>query len=326
VKTGVKAHQLFEDISSDLTQVEAGLLRVVSPQQEILTQIGGHLLQAGGKRMRPALFLLTAKTQEYNMERLLPVAVSLELIHMATLVHDDVIDEAKTRRGYPTASAKWGNLTAVLAGDFLFAQAFTAIAHIADSRVIGAMSQVVSSMCEGEIIQISSTYDVRQTEGAYLIRIQKKTADFIACACELGSYMAGASTAVVDSMKDYGHCLGMAFQITDDILDIIGTEEQIGKPAGNDLKQGMMTLPIIYALHNAPNRDILCRIIEKKDMRPEDVATGLEIIRSTDAIKYAYGLVDRYISRAKERVTVIEDLNLRENFHRIADFVGQRSY
>lgn len=318
--------QLFDEISTDLTQVEAGLLRVVSAQAQTLTNIGTHLLKAGGKRLRPALFLLVAKTHEYDFARMMPVAVALELIHMATLVHDDVIDEAQTRRGYITANTKWGNLTAVLAGDFLFAQAFASIAHYADPRIFGALSQLVSCMCEGEIIQIANTYNINQTEGDYLARIQKKTADFISGACELGSYMSGAPDTVVQALRDYGHCLGMAFQITDDILDIVADEVQIGKPAGNDLKQGIMTLPIIYALHNSPDKDVLRGIIEKRELRAEDVALGLEIIRATDAVEYSYGLVNRYIQRSKERITVVGDPALRDSFSRIADFVGQRTY
>jgi heptaprenyl diphosphate synthase len=322
----VKAHQLFDDISSDLTQVEAGLLRIVSAQEKALTQIGTHLLQAGGKRLRPALFLLTAKVHDYNLGKLLPVAVSLELIHMATLVHDDVIDEAGTRRGYPTANAKWGNSTAVLAGDFLFAQAFASIAHIADARILKAMSHILCSMTEGEIVQNINTFNIKQTEGDYLARIQKKTADFLTCACELGSYMSGAPEHVIASLKDYGHCLGMAFQITDDILDIMQTDEQIGKPAGNDLKQGIMTLPIIYALHNSPERESLSSIVETRSLTPEDVERGLAIIRATDAVDYCYGMVNRYIARAKERVSVVSDPGIRDTLERIADFVGKRNY
>lgn len=322
----MKAHQLFDEISADLHKVEADLLRVVSAQGKMLTDINTHLLRAGGKRIRPALFLLTAKTREYNLDRLLPVAVSLELIHMASLVHDDVIDEARTRRGEKTANAKWGNLTAVLAGDFLFAQSFASIAHVSDSRIINTMSGLVSCMCEGEIIQILQVFDTTQTEEDYLSRIQKKTANFLACACELGSYMANADEKVVAGMKDFGHCIGMAFQITDDILDVVADDKQIGKPAGNDLRQGIMTLPIIYALHNSPDGDELRAIIEQRSLTSADVGRGLSIIKTANAIEYAYGLADGYLQRAKERAVVIEDDVIRESLVRIADFIGQREY
>jgi len=321
----VKA-QLFNEISMDLTRVEADLLQVVSTQDQTLADIGTHLLKAGGKRLRPALFLLAAKTHTYDFTRLLPVAVALELIHMATLVHDDVIDEAQTRRGFTTANTKWGNLTAVLAGDCLFAQSFATISHIADPRIIGTLSQLVSYMCAGEIIQTANTYNVFQTEEDYLARIEKKTANFIAGACELGTYMSAAPETFINAMRDYGHCLGMAFQITDDILDVVASDAQIGKTAGNDLKQGIMTLPIIYALHNSPDRDELCELIGRREMQALDLVKGLEIIRATDAVDYAYGLVNRYIQRSKERISVVRDHALRDSFSRIADFVGQRTY
>lgn len=326
MKSGVKASQLFEEISADLNQVEAGLLRIVSAEEQTLSGIGTHLIKAGGKRLRPALFLLSAKTRQYELERLLPVAVALELIHMASLVHDDVMDEARTRRGFETANAKWGNLTAVLAGDFLFAQAFTSISHISDSRLIASLSKLVRSMCEGEIMQIMNAFNVEQTEGEYLIRIRKKTADFLACACALGAYMSKADEQIVEAMQDFGHCIGMAFQIKDDILDIVAEDEQIGKPAGNDLKQGIMTMPILYALHNSVNRTQLCSIVERRSLTSEDVVKGLEIIRATDAVEYAYGLADRYIQRAKEKIDILQDCALRESFARVADFVGQRNY
>lgn len=323
----MKEQQLFENISADLAKVEAGLLRVVLPKERTLTGIGTQLLQAGGKRLRPALCLLTAKIATYNLDRLLPVAIALELIHMASLIHDDVIDEACIRRGSKTANAKSGNLMAVLAGDFLFAQAFASIAPLSDSRIINTLSQLVSSMCEGEIIQFMHVYDVSQTEEDYLIRIQKKTADFLGCACELGSYMAQADAKLVENMQEYGFCIGMAFQITDDILDIIADDQQIGKPAGNDLRQGIITLPIIYALANSPEREELRSIIEKKQlMTSDDVSRGLTIIRTTDAVEYAYGLADQYIERAKERLTVIEDRIMRDRFACLADFIGQRNY
>lgn len=322
----MRDHRLFSEISLDLQEVEAGLLKAVSAQEKMLTGIGTHLLRAGGKRLRPALFLLTAKIHEYNLDRLLPVAVSLELIHMASLVHDDVIDEAQTRRGYETANAKWGNTTAVLAGDYLFAQSFASISHIADSRIMNTMSRLVSNMCEGEIMQYTNAFNTAQTEEDYLIRIQKKTADFLSGACELGSYMAQAGARTDDNMKEFGHCIGMAFQITDDILDIMADDGQIGKPAGNDLKQGIMTLPVIYALHNSPDKNELRAIIERRVLTPEDVGKGMKIIRATDAVEYAYNLADKFIQKAKERVTVIQDRALRENFIRIADFTGLRNY
>lgn len=318
--------ELFEDIAADLVQVEATLLRIVSTQEQTLNNIGTHLLVAGGKRLRPGLFLLAAKLHKYNLPYLLPVATALELIHMATLVHDDVIDEAKTRRGYPTANAKWGNTTAVLAGDFLFAQAFSIISHMADSRISGTLSQIVSGMCEGEILQIINTTNIKQTEADYLTRIQKKTADFIAGACELGAYMSGAPDAVVKSMREYGHCIGMAFQITDDILDITAEAAQIGKPAGNDLKQGIMTLPIIYALHNSREKDELCAIIQREERQVQDINRGLDIIRATDAVEYACGLLRRYIQNAKDKIVLIDNLVLRRDFECVADFVSQRNY
>lgn len=322
----MKIQHLFEEISGDLSKVEAGLRQFALSQEKTLTGIGTHLLRAGGKRLRPALFLLSAKTQVYDPERLVPVAVALELIHTASLVHDDVIDEAATRRGRETASAKWGNMVSVLAGDFLFAQAFAAISHIADRRIIAALSQLVSNMCEGEITQFLNIFNPAQTEEEYLLRIQKKTADFLACACDLGSYMADAGEAVIDGLKEYGYCVGMAFQITDDILDVTGDDGELGKPVGNDLRQGIITLPAIYTLRHSPARDELRLMLGRRSLTPGEVSRGLEIIRAAGAVEYAAGLAGQYIRRAKEMINVVQDRALREKFSLIADYVGQRSY
>lgn len=254
------------------------------------------------------------------------MAVAIELIHMATLVHDDVIDSAATRRGRPTANSRWGNHSSVLTGDYLWAKAFSTIASSADKSMLKILTDVISSMCEGEIVQLREAFNPEQDEADYRQRVAQKTADFIAASCELGALSGGLDEADVVQAREYGFALGMAFQITDDILDITASAEQLGKPVGNDLRQGIVTLPTIYALKTSFHRDELRNIIEKQNMSDEDVRRGLEIVHETDAVEYSYQQVSRYLQHARNSLPLTFRAPVREALLAVADFVGLRKY
>lgn len=321
----VKQDSLFALALNELAIVEKELASVIASQEDMVTDIGGHLLRAGGKRLRPALYILCAKSSRAAAVSL-PVAVAIELIHMATLVHDDVIDGAATRRSLPTAHARWGNHVSVLAGDYFFAKAFSLIAASAGAKALTVLTDSICAICEGEISQASDLFNSRQTEADYLSRIGKKTAGFIAASCELGALSAGLPAADVVGLRQYGHAIGMAFQITDDILDVTASTEQIGKPAGNDLRQGVLTLPVIYALANSPQRHELARLIDAKDMSAASVASSIAIVRETDAVEYAYGRVSQYLAEARSVVPASLSADVRSSLIDIADFVGLRKY
>lgn len=326
VITTVK-NSMFDLITKDLEQLEDRLVTVTKSQEELIATISRHLVQAGGKRLRPALYFLAARSGGCNdLQEMLPMAAALELIHMATLVHDDVIDHAATRRGIPTANSLWGGHSSVLTGDYLFARAFSLIANTVDSARLGVLAELICAMSEGEINQSQSAYDALQTEEQYGLRIAQKTADFIAVSCQLGAMSAGLSPQAVADFREYGYSLGMAFQITDDILDMTATSEQLGKPAGHDLRQGMVTLPVIYALRESAAREELATIVVKKEMTDDEAQRGLAIIRDCGAVEYSYRRVDEYLARARGILTPHVSEEFGKTFIEIADFVGKRDY
>lgn len=318
-------NNIFGIVNDDLMAVEEQLYSIIQSPVDLVNDIGRHLVQAGGKRLRPALYLLCARGGVPKQAELTPIAVAIELIHMATLVHDDIIDNAATRRGRPTANARWGNHSSVLTGDYLFAKAFSA-AMVAEKNMLKILTDVICNICEGEIVQLKESFNAEQDEADYRHRIAQKTADFIAASCELGAISGGLDEKSVLQVREYGYALGMAFQITDDILDITASAEQLGKPVGNDLRQGIVTLPVIYALKNSPHSDELRSIIINQNMSDDDVKRGLEIILQTDAVEYSYGQVNTYLQHARNILPVTLNRPVRESLLAVADFVGLRKY
>lgn len=322
-------NSIFGIVQNDLTALEAELLSVIHSPVHLITEISEHLVQAGGKRLRPALYFLCARCgiDHNNPVNIQPLATAIELIHMATLVHDDVIDNSPTRRGIPTANSKWGNQMSVLIGDFLFAKAFSIVASSRVSeRVMQVLTEIICSMAEGEIIQNKDIFNPNQSEMEYLDRIAKKTADFIAASCELGALTAKLSDQDVQAFREYGYSIGMAFQITDDILDITASTEQLGKPAGNDLLQGIVTLPVLYALQHSPDADELTRIVSTRGMEPDMLKRGLSIIHATDAVDYSYRLVNEYLNRARNVLPDGMPSEIKEAFLAVAEFVEMRNF
>ena len=320
-------NSMFDLISKDLEHLESKLLTVTESQEALISEISRHLVEAGGKRLRPALYFLSARSCGCSeIEAMTPMAAALELIHMATLVHDDVIDHAATRRGRPTANSLWGGHSSVLTGDYLFAKAFSLIANTVDSARLSVLADLICAMSEGEINQNQSAFDNLQTEAQYLLRIEQKTADFIAASCRLGAMEAGLNGQAAEDFRSYGYCLGMAFQITDDILDMTADSKQLGKPAGHDLRQGMVTLPVIYALANSAAKAELAEIVVNRAMSDAQAARGIEIIRESGAIEYSYQKVDEYLERARNILSVHVSSEFQNSFREIADFVGKRDH
>lgn len=322
----MKQHAIFELAQTELAAVEQELASIIRSRVDLVTDIGSHLLRAGGKRLRPALYILCAKCGRQNPAGLVSVAAAIELIHMATLVHDDVIDNAATRRGLATANARWGNHVTVLAGDYLFAKAFSLISAHGGSGALQILTETICAICEGEISQARDLFNPRQTMEDYLTRIDNKTAGFIAASCQLGAITAGLPPADVEALRHYGYAIGMAFQITDDLLDVTASSEQIGKPAGNDLRQGVLTLPIIYALQHSPQAGELREIIEARDMTDAHVQKGIAVVHTTDAVEYCYRQVSDYLATARRVLPASLPTEVRRSLWDIADFVGLRKY
>lgn len=319
---------MFDVIKQDLEVLNEGLIEAVSSPVELVNEVGTHLVTAGGKRIRPALCLLAARGgRDFSLDGVLPLAEALELIHTASLVHDDVIDDADTRRGEPTANAKWDNQVAILSGDYIFARAFALVAQGSYGDYVSQrLADLVCNLSVGEIIQDHTVYQAVKDLNNYYSRIQKKTADFLEICCELGALVGGLSKEDAARLAEYGHCIGMAFQITDDVLDIMQTSEQIGKPAGNDIRQGIVTLPVIHALQVSADRDELEKIVTNADMTDEMVARALEIVRATDGVDVAMAKADEYLDRARTVLPESLSAEIKEAFIMVADFIGDRDF
>ena len=322
------SNPMFDVIQSDLEVLNEGLIGAVSSSVELVNEVGTHLVTAGGKRIRPALCLLSARGgDEFSLERVLPLAEALELIHTASLVHDDVIDAADTRRGEPTANAKWDNQIAILGGDYIFARAFGLIAEGGYGDYVSKrLAELVCNLSVGEIIQDHTVYQAVRDLDNYYERIQKKTADFLEICCELGGLVGGMSQENTKKLAEYGHCIGMAFQITDDVLDIMQTSEKIGKPAGNDIRQGIVTLPVIHALNVSEDAEELADIVTNPEMTGQMVERALSIVRATDGVEVAKAKADEYLQRARQVIPEDLPVDIKEAFVQVADFIGDRDF
>jgi len=298
----LKQTKAFDLIRRELTALESCLVHANYSQVELVNDIGSYLLKAGGKRLRPALYFLCARGGCKDLGEIMPIAEAIEMIHMATLVHDDILDNAAVRRGAPSANVLWGDSVAVLSGDYLFAQAFSLVATVSNTQALKVLTHIICEICEGEILQAGDKFNVYTTEEDYLNKTAKKTAGFIAASCRLGAIAAAADTADIDALSEYGYAVGMAFQLMDDILDVTASMEQIGKPVGNDLQQGVITLPVIYALKTSPRRDELKKLIQSCSMSSINVKRGLAIINDTEAVDYSCHQVNQYLKIARDNI------------------------
>ncbi len=317
---------LFKDIFKDLSKVEKELKKYVQTPNKLLTETSGHLLFAGGKRLRPAFALMAGKVYDCSLDRLIPLATALEMIHMATLVHDDVVDKSLTRRGKPTVKAKWGDTISLHTGDYLFAKSLILISDYKDKRIAGTLANVSVQMCQGEIQQLATAFDTKQKIRDYFYRIKRKTALLISASTELGAIAAGAPDSGVRALKFYGHYLGMAFQITDDILDMTADEKKLGKPIGSDLRQGIITMPVIYALHNSKHKDELKNIILDKNKDHEKIKNAVEIVEESGGIDYSFKITRRYIDKAKNELNKLPKNKNSKLLDKISDFIYERTY
>ncbi len=319
--------ELFHDIRDELKAVENGLKEVVQTDSQLLTETSTHLLNAGGKRLRPALVLFSAKFQKFELAKVLPLAVALELIHMASLVHDDVVDASLTRRGKPTVKAIWGNNISTHIGSYLFAKSLTLIAEYKDIPLISeVLSDTSVKMCEGEIQQISFSFDIHQSLKNYFYRIKRKTALLIAASAQLGAVACGAPRRIYLPLRRYGYNIGMAFQITDDILDMVAEQSKLGKPVGGDLRQGIITLPLIYALACCEKRDRLVELVCKVDKNEDEVKEALELVRNCGAIDRSFEVARKFILKSKGELKALPDIPTRKTLSMAADFVGIRKF
>ncbi|MFD0867782.1 geranylgeranyl pyrophosphate synthase [Chlamydia abortus] len=324
----MKIIDIYARIKKDLNYLEKELLKSVHSDHPELRETSSHLLKAGGKRLRPVFVLLAGQFGDYDLDKLKYIAIPMELIHMASLVHDDVIDDADTRRGQLTVKSKWDNRIAMYTGDYIFAKAIGVATQLSNPTIHQIMSKAIVELCIGEMEQIRYFFHTGQTLRNYLLRIKRKTALLIAISCQLGAIASGVPETISNRLYLYGYNVGMAFQIRDDLLDITGTEKELGKPPGSDVKQGNITLPILCALREdklrAPLLEELNRIRAAEGQT--DVSRFLDIVRGSEGVRQAEELASRYIDRAIQALGPLPEIQAKKDLIRVAHFVGNRSY
>lgn len=290
--------QLYQPILHLLQDLEIGLEKALHAEEPFVQNISRHLLNTSGKRIRPALFFLSLNLWKDELQNSIPVAVAIELLHSATLVHDDVVDMSELRRGQPTVNAVWGNQVSVLTGDYLFSRAFSILTEYGDLRLINEMAVLVGKMTEGEIQQQTERFNPDLDQPTYLKRIGKKTAYFFEVCARCGGKVAGANDSAITYLGNYGYHVGLAFQIMDDLLDFFGDEQQTGKPTASDLRQGIVTLPVIHLLSVSPNRRELRKKIAAKEVDDAFVRQICRELEDCHSLEHTRRIAHTFIDEA----------------------------
>lgn len=323
----MKLAEIYLQLKQDIDVIEQELERSVIANSNTLTEASMHILKAGGKRIRPVFVLLGGQFGDYRIEDLKHIAVPLELIHMASLVHDDVIDDADLRRGKQTIKAKWDNRVALYTGDYIFGKAIETAAYFQNPDIHILLANAMMEMCLGEVEQIRDQYNWEQNLRIYLKRIKRKTALLIAVSCKLGAMAANAEPWIQKRLYEFGYNVGMSFQITDDILDFVGTEKQLGKPAGSDLLQGNLTVPALYAMHHHEQiRDLIYSTVNREMNPNTDMSVIIEEIKNSGGIEYSLDLSDRYLKKALKALATLPNIKAKEHFQQIAKYIGKRKF
>ncbi len=317
----------LEAIAVDIAEIERELSRQVGSRIELVDDVCSHTLQAGGKRLRPAFVALAAKAcgTPYDATRVVRLGACMEMIHMATLIHDDVIDRADTRRGKATASAVFGNTAAILSGDVLLARAMTILAQDGDLEIIRLVSSAVVELAEGEVRELETRGRIELTEAEHFEILRMKTASFIECCCRVGAKVASAPVEIEDALGCYGHTIGMAFQVVDDLLDYRGDHAKTGKPVATDYVEGCPTLPLIYLwpLLEANERDQVASAFGHQSA-VDTVPIVVRWMNERGAFTRAEATADRMGSEAVSALSSLPTSSERDLLEAVADFVINR--
>lgn len=318
--------KILAAVSDDLKAIEQALTENLNPYFDLVARVAGHILFAGGKRLRPLLMVLCARLCGYSGPHAIRFATIFEYLHAATLLHDDLVDAADQRRGRQVANRVWDSPTAVLTGDFLLARGLSIAADTGLGEVIRTIAQITENMSQGEIRQLEKKGDITLTEDEYLDVIRCKTAVLFQGACRTGALVAGASSAKIQALSDYGYHLGLAFQMADDLLDYTQDLSSLGKHAGADLREGKLTLPLIHALSRAPTSDRkrMLAILKNPDFSPTEFAALVEMLQRNGGIAYTDESAARQIQTAKAALGPFNNNPTREILMDIADYARVR--
>jgi octaprenyl-diphosphate synthase len=319
------AKEVFDLLRDDLRAIERELGRDAVSNVGAITDIADYLREGGGKRIRPSLLLLAAKAQGYSAQGMIRLGAVVEMVHTATLVHDDIIDGADTRRGRPSANTTWGNAKCVLAGDWLYMQAFRVALEERNFRVLDLLITLTQQMVEGELLQME-TQGKAITEREYTDLIYRKTACLFQVSMRLGSVLAQSTAAMEEEMGEYGRMLGMAFQVVDDVLDLTASEEVLGKPVASDLREGKATLAVIHSLENgtAEDRDAILLVLKDRSFEHVEYAQILEILGRNGSVEYAMAAAFQHAEAARAALTSLPDSEFKRALLWVPDFVVAR--
>jgi octaprenyl-diphosphate synthase len=321
-------HKILARVKSDLEEIEVALEQNLNPYLDLVSQIAGHILFSGGKRLRPLLMVLSARICGYDDDYDKVFSTIFEYLHAATLLHDDLVDEATLRRGKPVANSIWGNPIAVLVGDFLLARSLAIAAETKRPDLIKVVSNITENMSQGEIHQLMRKGHLDLTEAEYMEIIKRKTAVLFQGTCRSGALIADVHLKQVDALSEYGFKLGIAFQMVDDLLDYSRDTAVLGKEVGADLKEGKLTLPVIHSLKSAASNDrtLMENIIKNKNFSINDFEILIKMIDKYGGRTYTQDLATEYVRLAKEGLAVFNHSETKETLLMIADYTLSRKF
>lgn len=316
--------EIYAPVRGDLAKIEDFLKTICKVDFPHLAKLLDYSLTGTGKRIRPILTLLAGKFYDYNLDRLLPMATAVEILHTATLVHDDAVDKSFVRRGRATINSIWGEEQAILLGDYLFAEAGSLTASTGNLRTIKLFAETLKIISWGEISQALNSYNMRLKREEYFDRMAKKTGALFVLSTESGAVLSGAPEESIQLVNDYGYNMGLAFQVVDDILDFIGTEKELGKPAGADLMQGTVTLPTMMLRDRYSKEEVIKNLFKNKEDQ-SDVKKVVDMVRSTPEItSECYRIANDFCSKACRSIEKLPDNPARKSLLQLAEYVVER--
>ena len=317
---------VWEAYQEDINEVEAHIRRSLNDSSPLIKEVGLHILNGGGKRIRPLLLILCAHLCGYISKKDLALGSFIEFIHTATLLHDDVLDEADLRRGQQTARRIWGNKTSILVGDYLYSLAMSQIAGFQSHGMNETLSDACRKMAEGEILQLCANYQPTLTESEYLRIIEYKTGALVASTCKVGAIIGGATPTQQSALYHFGLHLGIAFQLADDRLDYIANGKQLGKTLGQDLKQGMVTLPLLHLLQHCPtqDRETILHHMTNRTIQEHDLIHIISLMNEHGSMTYAAHRAQEFIDSANMNLEAFEDSMAKRSLSIVAGYMLDR--
>ncbi len=318
---------LYELVAPELVQVEEELRQYTHSSVRTISEIGEYILKGGGKRIRPMLLLLTSRMVGEITPGSIRLAAVVELIHNATLVHDDIIDGADTRRGRPSANSAWGNSMTVLAGDWLYMQSFAVALRERNLEILSTLIEVTQKMVEGELLQLTLIGNPQATPEALLDIVERKTGWLFAGCMKLPGIVAGLDQESITRLADIGRNLGMAFQLVDDLLDLTSSQKTLGKPVGNDLREGKVTLPVSFVMRNGNTGDAerVTTVLQERSFRSVDSTDILRSVEAADGLRKTRAIAESYAIKAKTLLEAFEPSPYRDALVHIPEFILNRS-